>query len=156
MDLRLIRDIDNKLTIIKMEEVLLKKALLMHKAGIRPENISSSSQFSAVTTKINRAANVEEAKEKVSAYLNKQMKKLLKKQKSDKKESWLREPDIGNESETLGNMVIDCIKNESYLPDKSLPNTLDRLRIMRRFWGFVSGLYNYRKTLEKGMPIKEE
>ena len=155
MDSRLIKDIDKRLAFIKMEEILLKKALLIYKAGIRPENISSS-QFLAITTRINRASDVEEAIGKVTAYLNKQMKKLLKKQKGDKKESWLKEPDIGHESESLGSMVIDWIKNESYLPDKSLPNTLERLSVMRRFWGFVSGLYNYRKTLKKGMPIKEE
>jgi len=154
MDIELIERLNKKRIFIELDENLLKKALFFYKAGIQPKNISSA-QLSAVSMKIYRASSTDEAKKQVVAFLSKQMEKLSKKQKDGEQKSWLKKPEISCETETLGDMVKDWIKNEEYLLNEHSASGLDRLSIMRRFWGFVSGLYNYKKSFEKGMPIEE-
>ncbi len=155
MDANLKTSIDEKLKALELEKKLFSKAMILYRTGLRPKNISSA-QFSAISARIERAPNVIKAKGRVEGFLRNQLEKLSKKQKRGLQESWLKPPDISSEYKSLGELAIAWIKHDRYLPEQGQLNEKENLAALRRFWGFLSGLYSYEMTFQKGMPIKEE
>ncbi|MGH8613418.1 MAG: hypothetical protein ACREYF_15735 [Gammaproteobacteria bacterium] len=153
MNAELERVLRADLALANLEEHLIRRARVLYQmkfARITP------SQMAAVGECIRMAANHSKAKEQVICFLNNQMEKLkAKAERGGKPESWASEPVAGGGKETLGETLMDWIKEARYLERAPKAEHLDPLAALQRFWSRFHGLYRYEVELGEGMPLQE-
>jgi len=156
MTLDLTSLIKNKVLFLNAEKKILKKAVHFYKFGFSPKNLSSA-QIAAVSVILQRAIDLDDAHKKLTNFLDNQLKKLKKKaEKYEKKESWLKEPAISNEKDSLGDTLKHWVQEKKYIPDNLKNSDLDNITILRIFWNCVSGQFSFHKTFDKGMSLQED
>ncbi len=143
------------LALASLEEHLIQRARVLYQMGFNKPRITPS-QMAAVGQSICRAANHSQAKERVIGFLSNQMEKLeAKVKRSGKPESWALEPETGGGGKTLGDTLMNWIKETTYLEGAPKPEHLDPLAALQRFWSRFHGLYRYQAELGEGMPLQE-
>jgi hypothetical protein len=84
------------------------------------------------------------------------MEKLeAKVKRGGKPESWALEPRTGGGGKTLGDTLMDWIKEARYLEGAPKAEYLDPLAALQRFWSRFHGLYRYEAELREGMPLQK-
>ena len=97
--------------------------------------------------------DIDQAVTALRSWMENQLEKLREREKRDnKKRAWLVEARGGQPGESLGEALMRWISGESYLPAE-LPEGLDRLAALRRFWARFDGLHRYPCEMEEPMPL---
>ena len=148
---RLIASLQGQSAFLKIEEDLLRHAIAFYNLGFTPGNLTSS-QMAAVTMYLQGAATIADATRTAVQFLQDQLDKLAKKERTTSWRSAIRK---GEEQTTLGEILIDCLFYERYLPRAGVSAGLDRLAALRRFWHYVHSQYRYEQTVEKAMFEQE-
>lgn len=155
MSAELERVLCSDLALAGLEEHLIRWAEVLYRMEFNKPRITPS-QMAAVGECIRRAANHSKAKEQVIGFLSNQMKKLeAKVKRGGKPESWALEPMTGGGKNTLGDTLMDWVKETRYLEGAPKVEHLDTLAALQRFWSRFHGLYRYEAEIGKAMPLQE-
>lgn len=142
------------LALIGIGEHLLARAQDLHRLGLSVRNLRPS-QMAAVGELVRAAPSWKEATEQVDAFLARQLEKLrTRAEREGRASSWLAPPRPPAEPgiDSLGEALRRWLAEERYLPAER-PAGLDRLAALRRFWGYVHGMYRYGRETEQEMRI---
>lgn len=135
----------------RVDEGLIRRAQDLYALGFGPE--LRRAQMSAVGEKIRTARSRDEAVSAVRTWMENQLAKLRERERRDgRKRSWLVEARAGEPGESLGGAVARWISGEAYLP-ASVPEGLDRLAALRRFWERFDGLHRHHVEMKETMPL---
>lgn len=140
----------------KLEDRLIGKARDLCRLGFTPQNLSPS-QMMAVGECLRGSGTLNEAKQRTTDFLQKQMEKLTTKAERTGKPptSWAISVTVGGAKETLGAMLMQWITGEKYLSDPAKPPAdLDHLEALQRFWSRLHGLYRYEVEVRESMPLQ--
>ena len=152
MNHKLQKTLQSDLALATQEDHLIFHARKLYQMGFTPQHISLS-QMAALGELIRTASNLEEAQQRVEAWLKHQMDKLkAKAERSGKRTSWLLAPKTGTGGETLGHTLIQRIVENPYL-HKAPAGDLDRLTALQRFWDRLHTLYRYEEAMHEAMPL---
>jgi hypothetical protein len=122
------------------------------KAHIASSGISKA-QLAALGTQLRRAQTLPEAINESCSFLDRQMKKLAKREENGAKPSSWRKPSVdGNAKKPVGGIVIDWFSNKRYLPNGVPPS----LQLLQHFWHQIETLYHYSAVTHKKADIKKE
>lgn len=133
-----------------LDEDLIRRARELYALGFDP-NVRRA-QMSALGDLIRTARNHGEAVLSVRAWMENQLDKLRERERRDRKRSWLVDAEGSEPDESLGEALVRWISGEVYLP-APVPEGLDRLAALRRFWARFDGLHRYECELEEAMPL---
>ncbi len=140
------------LELILLESALIERAQALYSLGFTPKALSSS-QMAAAGEQILGAGTFEKALAGLRGWLGAQLTKLRAEvERGGKPKSWLSTPGAGASQSTLGEELLVWIERQSYLGD-SVPQPLDRLAALRRFWDRLDGLYRYESATGEAMPL---
>lgn len=152
MNHRLQNTLQSDLALATQEDHIIFQARKLYQMGFTPQHISPS-QMAALGELIRAASNLEEAHQRVEAWLKHQMDKLqAKAERSGKRTSWLLAPKTGTDEETLGHTLTQWIVENTYL-QKDPSGDLDRLAALQRFWDRLHTLYRYEEAMHEEMPL---
>ncbi|MDL1968563.1 MAG: hypothetical protein LWW97_08485 [Deltaproteobacteria bacterium] len=148
--------LEQKKAFIEIEGHLLIKAIELYRMGFNSKNLSSS-QMSAVGEHLRRSETIEKAQSVVCGFIEKRLKRPKDKTDSaGKNTSWLIQANGKPDNISLGEILIDWLKEERYLGNGLEFNAIGRLAVLRRFWNNVYGQYRYCKVIGKDMPLEKE
>ena len=133
-----------------LDEDLIRRAQELHTLGFDPK--LRRAQMSALGERIRTASSHDEAVRSVRAWMENQLRKLRERERRDKKRSWLVEAGGGEPGESLGEALVRWISGEVYL-STPVPEGLDRLAALRRFWARFDGLHRHHCEMEEAMPL---
>ena len=146
-----IEAMQQKATVMKLEEHFIRKAKKLYCMGFTSDNLSSS-QMAAVSERIKTASTFHDAKRTTADFLNKQMQKL---QDKNDESSWLTAIRESSKTTSLGQTLIEWLRDEKYLEAANLESAVDHLALLKRFWSYVHGQYSYHKIYKEKMTLKE-
>ena len=138
----LIAALENQMAFHLIESHLLKKATEFYDLGFTPENISKA-QMKAISAGLQQSTSFQDARKHVGDFLAKQMEKLKKKEhRTARKSSWRKDGTGAENTNALGEILIEWIRKEEYLTGGPDIEKIPQLDVLRRFWSNVSGLYS--------------
>lgn len=137
----------------RLEEHLIKSAWNLYALGFEP-GTPRPAQMSAVEEIIRLAPDHRSAVKSVQEWMDRQLEKLRERMERDGQRSWLVNPRGGNPGESLGETLKRWLAGELYLPEE-IPEDLDRLAALRRFWARFHGLHRYHVEMKAPMPLEE-
>lgn len=148
--------LEQKKAFLKIEGHLLIKAIELYRMGFNSKNLSSS-QMSAVGEHLRRSETIENAQGAVCGFIKKRLERLKNKTDSTEKNmSWLTRANGKQDNASLGEILIDWLKEERYLENGLEFNAIGRLTVLRRFWNNIYGQYRYCKVMDEDMPLEKE
>jgi hypothetical protein len=136
-----------------LEAHLIKSARNLYGLGFEP-GTPQPAQMSAVGEIIRLAPDHRSAVKSVHEWMDKQLEKLRERMERDGNQSWLVNAQGANPGESLGETLKRWLSGELYLP-KNIPEGLDRLAALRRFWTRFHGLHRYHFEMKRPMPLEE-
>ena len=141
---------ESSAALARLDEELIRNARELYALGF-DRNLTRA-QMSAVGEKIRAASSHQKAIADVRTWMKGQLEKLRERERRDRKRSWLVEARGGEPDESLGEALLRWISGEVYLP-ASVPEGLDRLAALRRFWSRFDGLHRYECEMKEAMPL---
>jgi hypothetical protein len=141
-----------ELALAGQEEHILAQAQRLYQMGEMAAAVSPS-QMAAVEERIRCADNHSRAVAAVTEFITGQIEKLrAREQRENRRVSWLRRPGTGAEADSLGEELLLWLREERYLTGK-VPEGLDRLAALRRFWSRLHGLFRYEVETGAAMAL---
>lgn len=139
------------LALARLESELIRSARRLHAFDF---SSVSRAQMAAVEQTIAPAASHAKAVADASRFLEKSLEKLRSEaDRSDRKKSWLQPARDAAPSASLGDTLIEWLKDSTKYHPADTDSQADPLTALKRFWSRFYALYRYRAATGRDMPL---